>query len=592
MSTHQDAGIVVDDLSFRYPGSDEYVLQGASVEIDDGEFVAVVGGNGSGKTTLCKSFNGLIPHFYEGSFDGEVTVAGRETSDATVSQLSERVGYVFQEFDNQLVSPTVADEVAFGPINHGHDDYRERVARALSLVGLDGLEDRFLWELSGGQRHLVALAAVLSLDPAVLVVDEPAAQLDPVHAEEAYDHLAALNRHKGKTVVTIEHRTEFVAEYCDSVVLVEDGRVAWKAPVETALNRLDDLRANGVHPPQVTRVAERLCDDGGQLPVRLQGAVRRFESRLEPTPDRPGATDDGGPTDGMDRGGAGDGSDPTVEFSSVSRSYTTLRGADERVLDGLSTTFASGDRVALVGGNGAGKSTLLELVTGVETPDAGTVTVGGVDTDSTLPERLAEEVVYVHQNPEEMFVEDSVRADVAHYLHARDLEDVDARVDEVVSFLGLAHLEDRDGRLLSVGQQRRASLAIGLATDPSIVLLDEPTGSLDLSSRVDVGRTVEKAGERVETVVVATHDLELAAEWANRVLVLDDGQVVADGPPREVFAATDVLARANLEPPQIVRLSRDLGMSPVALTSDELVERLSAGGSRASKDGSEGELES
>jgi energy-coupling factor transport system ATP-binding protein len=578
MSTHETARIVVEELSFCYPGSDERVLNAASVEIDPGEFVAVIGANGSGKTTLCKSFNGLVPHFYEGEFEGRVTVAGQNTAEASVSELSAHVGYVFQEFENQLVSPTVADEVSFGPINHGHADHRERVSQALSLVGLEGTEDRFLWELSGGQKHLVALASVLALDPAILVVDEPAAQLDPAHAGETYQQLTRLNRDHGKTVVTIEHQTEFIAEYCDSVVLVDDGQVAWKAPVEDALNRLDDLRANDIHPPQVTRTAEQIYEDNEPLPIRLADGIQQFESRFRSDRDLPSPTEERDTSPEASQAPSGATSDPVVSLSSVSHSYATLRGDDKRVLDGISLDLYPGDRVALVGSNGAGKSTLLKLLTGVEKPGAGTVTVAGAETVDTLPERLAESVVYVHQNPEEMFVEDSVRADIAHYLTSRDVDGADERVEEVISFLGLEELADRDGRLLSVGQQRRASLAIGLATDPEIVLLDEPTGSLDLASRTEVGRTIDRAGQRVQTVVIATHDLELAAEWANRLIVLDEGTVLADGSPRDVFAETDRLARANLEPPQVIRLSTALGLSPAALSSEELVEALAAQG--------------
>ncbi len=580
MTTTRDAGIDVEGLSFRYPGSDERVLRGADLRIDPGEFVAVLGGNGSGKTTLCKAFNGIIPHFYEGEFDGEVTIAGRDTREASVSDLSTHVGYVFQEFDNQLVSPTVFEEVAFAPVNHGRDDYREQVHRTLSLLDLDGMDDRFVWELSGGQKHLVALAAALSLDPEILVVDEPAAQLDPVNARETYDHLARLNDEHDKTVVTIEHHTEFIAEYCDSVALVEDGRVAWKEPVDVALNRLEDIRAQDVHPPQVTRIAERLFDDDRELPVTLRDGVQRFSgldvggANGDETPDgnewrRRGETSDRGRP-------SNECGDPIVSFENVAHSYRTLREGDEQVLDGLSLEFRASDRIALVGSNGAGKSTLLKLATGVEKPSEGTVTVDGVDTAAVLPEQLAEEVVYVHQNPEEMFIEDEVRADVAHYLRERGVDGVEERVDDVIEFFDLEALQHRDGRLLSVGQQRRASLAIGLATDPSIVLLDEPTGSLDLASREEVGRTIERAGQRVEAVVIATHDLELAAEWATRVVVLDGGQVVADGPPERVFSAVDVLQRANLRPPQVVRLSDELGLSPVALTVSELAERLGA----------------
>jgi energy-coupling factor transport system ATP-binding protein len=221
----------------------------------------------------------------------------------------------------------------------------------------------------------------------------------------------------------------------------------------------------------------------------------------------------------------------------------------------------------------------MQLVTGLETPDEGTVTVDGTDTAGVLPEQLAEEVVYVKQNPEEMFIDDSVRADVAHYLADRGYPDVEERVDDVIEFLDLEALQTRDGRLLSVGQQRRASLAIGLATNPSIVLLDEPTGSLDLASREEVGRTIDRAGQRVETVVIATHDLELAASWATRMVVLDDGNVIADGPPSDVFADLAALERANLRPPQVVRLGTELGLTPAPLTVDAFVNRLDTAGS-------------
>lgn len=562
-----NAVIAVDDLSFRYPGTDDDVLSGADLEIEPGEFVAVVGGNGSGKTTLCKSFNGIVPHFYEGAFDGSVTVAGLDVAGSSVSELSRHVGYVFQEFDNQLVSPTVFEEVAFAPLNYGHEDYRERVHRTLDTLDLDGLEDRFVWELSGGQKHLVALAASLSLDPEILVVDEPAAQLDPVTARETYDHLARLNEDHGKTVVAIEHQTEFIAEYCEQVVLVEDGTVSWKLPVEEALNRLEDLRAQDVHPPQVTRIAERVFDGDERLPVTLDDGVSRFEQRVPETTVRPdGAVASTVATENR--------AEPVVSFDGVSHAYQTLRSGTREVLDDLSLELYPDERVALVGSNGAGKSTLLQMITGLETPDDGSVTVDGVDTGSVLPERLADDVVYVHQNPEEMFIGDSVRADVAHYLEDREYANVTERVDDVIDFLDLGALEDRDGRLLSVGQQRRASLAIGLATEPSIVLLDEPTGSLDLASREEVGRTIERAGDRVETVVIATHDLELAAAWATRVVVLDDGDVIADGPPGAVFADLAVLERANLRPPQVVRLGKELGLEPVPLTVEAFAERL------------------
>jgi energy-coupling factor transporter ATP-binding protein EcfA2 len=572
--------IVVEDLTFQYPGGDEQVLRDANLTIEPGEFTAVVGGNGSGKTTLCKTFNGLIPHFFEGTFDGRVTVGGTDTRESDVAALSKTVGYVFQDFENQLVQETVRDDVEFAPLNHGLEDYAERATRALETVGLDHLEDRFIWELSGGQQHLVALAGVLAMDPDFVFVDEPAAQLDPNNARETYEQLRELHEKEDKTIIVIEHHSEFIADYCDEMVLVSDGGVAWKEPVETGLNRLDDLLAHDIHPPQVTGIADDLPADtgtlpGGRYPVTVDEATTAFPS-VTGRDSRPAA--DGGVATASSRARADAPTDSErdilVTLDGVGHGYPTLREGYNQVLDGLDLDLYRGDRVALVGANGAGKSTLLRLITGLESPDDGTVTVLGQDTSETLPETLADDTVYIHQNPEEMFVEDTVRKDIAYYLEDRDAVDVDERVDEILEYLDLEHLSDRDGRLMSLGQQRRASLGIGLATDPTVVLLDEPTGSLDLQSRREVTGMLRKAESRVETVVIASHDLQLVAGWADRVIVMGDGDVLADAPPIEVFADPELLAATGLRQPQVVGLSERLGVDPPALTSEAMVETL------------------
>lgn len=570
MSTHE---IVVEDLTFGYPGSDETVLRDANLTIGSDEFTAVVGGNGSGKTTLCKTFNGLVPHFFEGRFEGSVTVAGTDTRASDVAELSTRVGYVFQDFENQLVQETVRADVEFGPLNYGFDDYAERATRALEAVGLGHLDDRFIWELSGGQQHLAALAGVLAMEPEFVVVDEPAAQLDPQNARATYERLRRLHDEEDTAVVVIEHHSEFIADYCEEMVLVSDGEVAWKESVEVGLNRLEDLTANNIYPPQVTSIAADLPGERGTLPdgrypVTVDEAVTAFRGVVETEPRA--AVDGGRETDARttDR-------DALITLEGVSHGYPTLREGRTRVLDGLDLAFHAGERVALVGANGAGKSTLLRLLTGLESPDEGTVTVLDRDTSETLPEELADHTVYIHQNPEEMLIEDTLRKDVAYYLENRNAADTDERVDEILTFLDLDHLADRDGRLMSLGQQRRASLAIGLGTDPTVVLLDEPTGSLDLQSRREVTGMLRKAESQVDSVVIASHDLQLVAEWADRVIVLNDGAVLADAPPAAVFDDTDLLARANLRRPQVVELSERLGIQPPMLTAEAMVETLS-----------------
>ncbi|WP_141748067.1 energy-coupling factor ABC transporter ATP-binding protein, partial [Brachybacterium sp. HMSC06H03] len=257
--------IRVKDLSFRYPGTDRDTLRNVDLTIERGDFVAVVGGNGSAKTTLCKTFNGLVPHYWHGDFAGSVHVDGVDTWDSSVAELSSRVGYVYQDFQNQLVRPTVRDEVAFGPLNFGHADYRERTDEALEQLGIAHLRDQFVWQLSGGQSHLVALAAVLALRPEVIVVDEPVAELDPARAREIYLRLRELNERDGITVITIEHHAEFIAEFARSVVLMADGAPVWHLPVQEAMDRHADLAAHGVPAPDAVALSSAV----GARPVAL-----------------------------------------------------------------------------------------------------------------------------------------------------------------------------------------------------------------------------------------------------------------------------------------------------------------------------------
>ncbi|MEF2966270.1 energy-coupling factor transporter ATPase [Paenibacillus sp. M1] len=582
--------VSLDGVTFTYPGGERPVLNGVSLEIKRGDFVAVIGGNGSGKSTLCKTLNGLIPHYYVGDFTGSVRVCGLDTSRHDVARLSRHVGYVYQDFENQLIRPTVLDDAGFAPLNYGCEDYAERGRRALGLVDLRVDPKEFIWQLSGGQKHQLALAGAVSLDPEILIIDEPVAQLDPNHARQIYDLLRNLNECHGKTIIVIEHHTEFIAEYCQSVVLMDAGRVLWSKPVKEALRELGQLEASQIYPPQVTQAAAgvdrsgRRAAPGGALereyPVTLEEAVRYFSRRKEGWAEGSGAAADsdsarfagGGlalPAEATRLGSAS----PVIEVKHARYSYRTVARERKTVLNDVSLSFRPGDLVALVGNNGAGKSSFMKLITGVTKPESGYVRVKGVDTMTTLPERLADTVTYIYQNPEEMFIEDSVRKDVEFFLKARRVSGYKEKVDEILDSFGLTELQHRDGRLLSGGQQRRASLAIGVAMNPSVILLDEPTANLDIATRKDITRLLLQLNRHVETVVVATHDMQLVAEWANRVIVMHQGKVVRDGTRESVFADADLLKLAGLAAPQILELSRRLGMPRLCYTVEEFVER-------------------
>lgn len=555
--------IVVKDLSFRYPGTDRDALRNVDLTIERGDFVAVVGGNGSAKTTLCKTFNGLVPHYWNGDFAGAVHVDGVDTWDSSVAELSSRVGYVYQDFQNQLVRPTVRDEVAFGPLNFGHADHRERTEEALAALGIAHLADRFVWQLSGGQAHLVALAAVLALRPEVIVVDEPVAELDPARAREIYLRLRELNTRHGITVVTIEHHAEFVAEFARSVVLMADGAPVWHLPVQEAMDRHGDLRAHGIPAPDA--VALTAAVGAQRVALDVPSAVTVLREHLRPAAERSGPSapvPDPAPEPAP--------AEVVASLRGVSHGYRGVDGSLSTVLDDLSLELRAGERVALVGTNGAGKSTLMRLLTGLIVPRAGTVTVDGIDTRTRSASRLADHVSYLDQHPQRMFLKDTVREDVALFPRGRKVPDAEAIVDRILTEVGLTELAGRDGRTLSGGQQRRSTLGIGLAMRPRLLLLDEPTSSLDIRSRDDVTAMLAALAETVRCAVVATHDMDLVAAWATRVIVLDQGRVLADATPQALFSRPEITGRARLTPPQAARIALELGLDPLPLTATAL----------------------
>ncbi|MBE7323431.1 ATP-binding cassette domain-containing protein [Nocardioides sp. Y6] len=560
--------VEIRNLRFRYPGAEVDALRGVDLTITQGDFVAVVGGNGSGKTTLCKTFNGLIPHFWNGDISGTVRIVGEPTAHRTVGEIANQVGYVFQDFGNQLVRPRVRDDVAFAPINFGLADWERRADEALDVLGITHLAQHYTWQLSGGQQHLTALAGALALAPGILVVDEPAAEVDPRRATAIYEHLRQLNTEHGITVVVIEHHAELVARYAKSVVLMADGLVRWHLPVSEALSRTEDLEAADIPAPQVVAAARALVPEVARGERQVPLTVESAAEMLRDHPVRPATTSTPAVPEVT-------GVRPSIaSLDSVTHGYISVSGGRSKVIDGLSLDLRDGERVALVGTNGAGKSTLLSVMAGLAVPQAGTVVVDGHDTRSVTAAELANRVCYLVQRPDEMFLQDSIRGDIAMFPAGRSVPDTDEIVDQVLERMKLTDLQDRDGRMLSGGQQRRATLAVALAMRPRLLLLDEPTSSLDLRSRDDVIALLTALSEHIRCTVVATHDMHLVAEWADRVIVLDRGAVIADTDPATLFADAEVLQQARLVPPQVAQLGEALGLSPVPLSVPELVGRL------------------
>lgn len=553
----------IKDLTFTYPGADVPTLNHVNLNIEKGDFIAIVGNNGCGKSTLCKVMNGLIPHFIAGEFDGTVLAGGIDTQTVEIGDLAKIVGYVYQDFENQIVRPTVLDDASYACMNYAMPDYLERGRQALKNCGLEGKDDEYIWQLSGGQTHLLALAGAVSLEPEVLILDEPIAQLDPRHADLIYEILKDLNERLGKTIIVIEHHTEYIADYCKHVVLLKEGHVEWILPTKDALDKVETLQASNIFPPQVTLAAYHLREQGKLdcdlvLPSTIPDGKKVFRELtfVEPKIQEKKSH----------------GKDVSVSFRNVSVSYRTVKGEPKKIYEQLNLDLHKGEKIALIGSNGAGKSTMMKLMTGLVKPNEGEIYIKNLAVHETKPEKLSKYVSMVYQNPEDMFIKDSIEADIAYAMQVRNVEDWKENTNALLERFRLTNLKDRDGRLLSGGQMRRASLAIGVALRPEILLLDEPTANLDIATRKEIMKTLMDMEDITDTVMIATHDMQLVSEWAERIIVLYQGHVLADGSRNEIFGNKEVVEKVGIRPPDIFTMGKELHKDAFCYTVDEFLQ--------------------
>lgn len=551
--------IEIEHLTYSYPGAENPTLNDISIQIEKGDFLAIVGNNGCGKSTFCKTLNGLIPQFISGDFSGSVIVDGLDTTTTDVGTLARKVGYVYQDFENQIIRPTVLDDASYACLNYAMTDYLERGKKALEACGLLHKQDSYIWQLSGGQTHLLALAGVLSLEPEVLILDEPIAQLDPKHADQIYAVLRQLNEKYNKTIIVIEHHTEYIADFCKHVMLMKDGQIQWVLPTRQALVRVDELQSCNIFPPQVTIAAHRMphCSDR-MLPTTVEEGKSFFAPQK-------------GITAPQTQVSQNISSENVISFQDVCVSYRSVKGEAHSVFSHLNLDIRKGDKIALIGSNGAGKSTLMKMMVGLLKPSSGDILIHQKSIHSIKPEILSKQISMVYQNPEDMFIKDSIQSDISYAMEVRKTQEKEERTRQLLDRFRLTELAHRDGRLLSGGQMRRASLAIGVALNPEILLLDEPTANLDIATRKEILRTLDDLKEITDTVMIATHDMQLVCDWAERIIVLCEGKVVADGGRDEIFGNRDIIRQVGIRPPEIFTMGQTLLPNALCYTIEQFL---------------------
>jgi energy-coupling factor transporter ATP-binding protein EcfA2 len=543
--------ITISGLSFTYPGVNHPVLREVNLQIPDGELCLVMGPSGSGKSTLLRCMNGLIPHFSGGSLSGTIRVNGLDPVRLSPREMSQTVGFVFQDPEAQFVVDRVEDEVAFSLENAAlpKDEMEIRVEEALRLLELVHLRSRRLETLSGGEIQRVAIAAALALKPNILVLDEPTSQLDPHGAEEVLEALVHLNKQLGLTVVLAEHRLERVLPYAGQIIYLSD-----KYPGGLIGNPRAVLSKVELNPPLIT-----LGKLFGWEPLPLTvNEARECAQQMEKS---------------LPKGSQRSSSKRATHPEKVKPAFIQAKGVEVKfgsiqALRGVDLNLYQEEIGVMMGPNGAGKSTLLRTMIGLTPIQSGTILVGGKDIAGRPVAELCQQVGYLPQDPNALLFSDTVMDELLITLrnHHLDQSETNLHPELLLERLGLGDKFDCYPRDLSTGERQRVALGAILVTHPAALLLDEPTRGLDYGAKLTLLKLLRAWRDEGMAILMVTHDVELAVQAADRIILLENGMVTADGLPEEVVSKSTTFT------PQVAKVFPNRGW----LTVNDVIGDLDA----------------
>lgn len=574
--------IFIEDVTFTYEDGVQ-ALTALNFSARPGEFIVVLGANGAGKSTLCFLLSGIVPHIYGGKRTGTVSVAGSDPWDEALFTTAQSCGVLLQDPEVQLFNPNVFTEMAFGPANLKveREEIFRRVEAAMTLLHLDGLGKRNPRDLSGGQKQRVALGAVLTMRPRVLVLDEPTSQLDPIGRSEVVEAIHALKSSGEMTIVMTTHETDDILDLADQILVLDKGQIVLSGTPAQVFSQPEVLRAAGVKIPDALDIllqVNQVCDcsagltdaqvqqmDSGFVGEYTAGLVR--QGRLEVVR---------GPEDRLHS----DPVDRPYVLEAVNLSYQYPGYPPVKALDEVNLKVRAGELVGIVGQNGSGKSTLVKCFVGLLRPTKGEVRVNGKNTSSIPVGQMAHQVGLVLQNPDYQLFTVSSKEEILFGLRNTGITDEKAeeKVRQALSWVGLEDELETFPFRMSFGDRRKLAVAATVALDPQVLILDEPTTAQDHRGRyqlADIGRRFRDEGGR--TILMITHDMDLIARYAERLVVMWNGKIILDSPTAEAFAQKDVLARTFLRPPvaaEVAACLHDLGVPERMITPEELLSVL------------------
>lgn len=527
----------IDNLSYRYPSRKQFTLKNINLTLADGEMLLLAGRSGCGKSTLIKAISGLLGSEERGELQGAIYLQGEDISKWPPEKTGQLVGTVYQSPDDQLFAMTVADEVGFALENQGEEPeiIARKVSETLQLVGLGGFEDYSIHKLSGGQRQRLALASILVTRPGLLILDEPVSQMNPQGVQSFMQLLVRLNREAGIAILMIEHRVNELCKYFSRLAVMQDGRIVYDGLVKDAWKAMTGRTDLGLREPQTVKLCRAL--QLSELTTEQERIVQMLRHECEPLPAAAQAQPAGQ-------------QQPLLEARDL---YYTYPGSKEPTLKKLQFTLYQGQITAIMGFNGAGKSTLMNLLGGLTQTQQGSMLLEGKPVDKQLGK-----IGYLRQEPDLMLLADTVREELCWKNNTITQQELQL----LLKHMNLEEYADDFPLALSKGQRLRVVLGAMLAKKPALLLLDEPTTGQDEQSLAEIRRLLLAYKEQGGSIFICTHDMELAAQVADRVIVLCAGKIIADGTTEEVLSNKELVEAGGLTPSALLPVCEQAGLPP------------------------------
>jgi energy-coupling factor transport system ATP-binding protein len=553
-----DSDIVIsaENVSFQYKSLEKRTINRITLKIHRGRFYLLCGPTGSGKTTFIRTINGLIPHFYPGMFYGFLKVNSIDTVDSSTAILSEHIGMVFQNPENQLFAMNVERELAFGLENlqYPREKIAERIEWALTTIGIQELRHRGPHELSGGEQQKVAIASILAMDPDVIVLDEPLSNLDPKSAEEIIKILKRLQKDFNKTILIAEHRLEYVLSWAEELILFQNGEIAGVGSTQQMIND-PKLYTLGLDLPEMLRwfySQHKLAPLESGIPLTFEQQVSAFRTLLNQyalqNPPKKSLALQKSPNLKSD-------SEPYISCRSVNFAYIDKFRQNQAIRQ-VSMNIKNGEIVGIIGQNGAGKSTLIRCINGLRRPQAGIIKINHQSIENMPEYEIAKTVGLVFQNPDKQLFAGTLEEELKFSLKNMQLpaEIQEQRIKDTLEWLHLSEFRHNSPFQLSGGQKKKAALATILCRAPNILIFDEPTIGQDADEKHYLAELIQELAAKGTTVIIVSHDLEFIAHIASRVIVLQKGEIFTEGSPAEILTNETLLQANSLRSNEITRL--------------------------------------